>query len=53
MSDTRIFVVEVVNYEPGDDDEALTTDRMERLVTGRLEPDGSDGIVIVTEQAPA
>jgi hypothetical protein len=49
VSDRR-FVIEVKDYEPGNEPDTLTTERIERVVTKMLEKDVSDGYVVVTEE---
>jgi hypothetical protein len=43
------FIIEVRDYEPGTDPDPLTIGRIERVVQKMLDRDGSDGVVIVTE----
>lgn len=47
---TRRFTIEIRDYEAGLDPDPLTRVRVERVVQKMLDRDGSDGVVIVTEE---
>ena len=45
-----VFIVEIRDYEAGRSDRTITSARVERAVQAVLDQDGSDGVVVVTEE---
>lgn len=50
MVPDREFTIEIHDYEPGEDPDPLTTERLERVIQKMLDKDMSDGWVLVTEK---